>query len=412
VSWLLAGSGLALAGACAALLGALRGISRARIAEAIPDDAARERFLALLEEERAFAFTAVVLRALGFATGALGIATLVLLGRALEPLLVLETVGLLFLALGLADTVPRALGAASPERFLARTLPTYARIARLVFPVIALFKGATGVVLILTDAREPTEAEEIVSSLRSAALEGVSEGLLDPTATNLIERALGFQDKDVSDIMTPRTEIVAVPANAPLPDVIKLLAETKLSRIPVFEETLDRVVGVFYAKDILARELVEGGVRALMRKPVFVPETKKVSELLKEFRRGRPHIVIVVDEHGGTAGIVTFADVVEEIVGYVRDEDEVAEGPRIRRTPDGAFEVAGAVRTGELLQELGVAVPDDPDYETVAGFVLARLGRIPQKGEVITEGGLRVQVLDADERRVKRVRLARSASRA
>src|SRR4029077_1162259 len=126
------------------------------------------------------------------------------------------------------------------------------------------------------------------------------------------------------------------------------------------------VVGVFYAKDVLAQELVEGGVRALMRKPVFVPETKKVSDLLREFRRGRPHLAVVVDEHGGTAGIVTLSDVIEEMLGDIRDEYDEPEAPRIKKTADGAFEVSGAVRIAELEAEVGVRLPRDPDYETVA----------------------------------------------
>lgn len=412
LSWFLAALGLALVGGCSAVLGALRGIARARIPQAVPDERERARLVELLESERELALTAIALRALGFSVAAVGIAGPTLVGGSREAPAVIEAVALLFLGTGLADVVPRALGSSSPESLLARTLPAFALFARLASPVVALFRFASAVALAVAGTHEQSEAEEIVTSLRSAALEGVKEGLLDPTATAIIESALEFQDRDVRDIMTPRTEIVAVPADLPLPDVVKLLGETGLSRVPVYEETPDRIVGIFYTKDVLAKELVAGGLRKLMRKPAFVPESKKVSELLKEFRRGRPHLVIVVDEHGGTAGLVTVADVVEEILGHIRDEDDPIEGPRIRRQPDGAFEVAGAVRTDELAQEVGVRIPADPDYETVAGFVLTQLGRIPAKGESFAFDGVRIQVLDADERRVKRLRLVRAGASA
>jgi len=403
---LLGGGGLILGSSCAAIIGALRAESRAKLAKVVRDETRRQKLLALLEQERSLLLAAIVLRALGFALAAVGIGVSVP-GAAESAWGLTEAFLLVLLALGLADVVPRYLAEAEPERFLAAALPAFAVVARAVMPMVLGFKFAAVVALRIAGLKPRTDAEEVRDSLRSAALEGVNEGILDPSATQMIESALRFQDKEVRDVMTPRTEVMAVPADAPLDKVIKLLAETKYSRIPVFEGTLDRVVGVFYAKDVLAQELVEGGVRALMRKPVFVPETKKVSDLLREFRRGRPHLAVVVDEHGGTAGIVTLSDVIEDILGDIRDEYDEPEAPRIKKALDGSFDVAGAVRVDELEAALEVKLPADPDYETVAGFVTTQLGRIPQKGEQIRHDGVSFVIVDADERRVKRLRVQR-----
>lgn len=404
---LLGGAGLVVGGACAAILGSLRMESRAKLERLLlHDDERRQKILAILDNEKNLAIAAIVLRATGFALGAVGIvATIPDLAtnawRALEAILLVAA------ALGLADMVPRSLAEAAPERLIAFALPTFALVARAATPLVFLYKVAAALALRIANLQPRTDAEEVRDSLRSAALEGVNEGILDASATHMIESALRFQDKEVRDVMTPRTEIMAVPADVPLDKVVKILADSKYSRLPVYEGTLDRVVGVFYAKDVLAQELVEGGVRALMRKPVFVPETKKASDLLREFRRGRPHLAVVVDEHGGTAGIVTLSDVIEDMLGDIRDEYDEPEPPRIKKAPDGSFEVAGGVRVDELEAALQVKLPQDPDYETVAGFVTTQLGRIPQKGETVRHDGVSFVITDADERRVKRLKVQR-----
>jgi CBS domain containing-hemolysin-like protein len=398
--------GLVLGGSCAALLGALRAESRAKLAQVVPDEAKRARLLALLEDGRSLVLAAIVLRACGFAVAAVEIAASVP-GLTESARSFLEALLLVALALGLTDVVPRAVAEAAPERLIATFLPSFAVLARVVRPLVLVFQWSAVIALRIAGLRSRTDAEEVRDSLRSAALEGVNEGILDPMATHMIESALRFQDKEVRDVMTPRTEVMAVPSDAALDKVVKLLADSKYSRIPVYEGTLDRVVGVFYAKDVLAQELVEGGLKALMRKPVFVPETKKVSDLLREFRRGRPHLAVVVDEHGGTAGIVTLSDVIEEMLGDIRDEYDEPEAPRIKKEKDGSFEVAGAVKVDELEAALQVKLPLDPDYETVAGFVTTQLGRIPQKGETVRHDGLAFLIVDADERRVKRLRVQR-----
>ncbi len=403
---LLGGVGLVVGSTCAAILGALRTESRAKLAHIVLDEPRRHRLLALLENERTHAFAAIVLRATGFALMAVGFGFSVP-GATESAAGLVEAFLLVLLAIGLADIVPRYLAEAEPERFLAAVLPAFSVVARVVAPLAFFFKASAVVALRVAGLKPRSDAEEVRDSLRSAALEGVNEGILDPSATQMIESALRFQDKEVRDVMTPRTEVMAVPVDVPLDKVVKLLAETKYSRIPVYEGTLDRVVGVFYAKDVLAQELVEGGVSALMRKPVFVPETKKVSDLLREFRRGRPHLAVVVDEHGGTAGIVTLSDVIEDILGDIRDEYDEPEAPRIKKAQDGSFEVAGAVRVDELEAALHMKLPTDPDYETVAGFVTTQLGRIPQKGEQVRHDGVAFVIVDADERRVKRLRVQR-----
>jgi len=187
-----------------------------------------------------------------------------------------------------------------------------------------------------------------------------------------------------------------------------LILRTGLSRIPVTQGSLDHIVGIVYAKDLLVR----GGsdaeplrARQVMRTPLFVPQTKKLDDLLQELRAAKVHVAIVLDEYGGTAGLVTLSDVIEEIVGEIADEYEEAEGEPIRRGPDGAYTVEARVRIDEVNDALGVRLPESEDYETIGGYVLSRLGTIPQAGETVEAEGLRIHVLEADARRIKRLRI-------
>jgi CBS domain containing-hemolysin-like protein len=214
--------------------------------------------------------------------------------------------------------------------------------------------------------------------------------------------------------MTPRTDVVSIDADAPLPDARRLIAQSGFSRIPATRGSLDAIVGILYAKDLLGRSghEDEDGVRVrdVMRPPVFVPETKRLGELMHEFRRRQVHAAVVLDEYGGTSGLVTMEDVVEEIVGEIADEYDPAAPPGIRPVADGGWDVDARVHVDELNDEIGVEIPEHEDYETIGGFVLSRLGAIPKPGETLEAEGLRIRVLDADPRRILRLRLERTAA--
>jgi magnesium and cobalt transporter len=238
---------------------------------------------------------------------------------------------------------------------------------------------------------------------------GEQEGLLEEGEGSLIRGVLDFGDRVVREVMTPRTAMVAVSAGATVEELRDVVVSAKHSRLPAYRGSLDEIVGIVFVRDlleILGRVPPDSSIGPLIRPAYFVPETKRVSELLRELQRRRTHLAIIVDEYGGTAGLVTIEDLIEEIVGEIQDEHEPIE-EEIQVGEDGTLEVTGGAdieRVAEAL-ELGL---DDEEYETVGGFVFSALGRVPRRGESFVHGGLAVEVLDADRRRVHRVRLRRA----
>ncbi len=235
---------------------------------------------------------------------------------------------------------------------------------------------------------------------------GQEEGILDESNRNLIQSVVEFSEKTVREAMKPRPEIVAVPANITVEQFIELLRTKPFSRVPVFEGTIHNIVGIVFAQDVLQVPDTEAQTRTvdtLMRKDVyFVPESKLGSDLLREMQKNNIRMAIVVDEYGGVAGLVTIEDLVEEIVGEIRDEHEKTE---VVRENDQSYIVPGNMDVDRLAELFGIR-PETKESATVAGLVSELAGRIPQKGEVVEEDGLRFEVLDSTERRVQRVRIS------
>jgi CBS domain containing-hemolysin-like protein len=253
----------------------------------------------------------------------------------------------------------------------------------------------------------PESPSEAVDALIEA---GQEEGILDESNRELIHSVVEFSEKTVREAMKPRPEIVAVPSNTTVEQLIELLRARPYSRIPVFEGTIHHVVGIVRAQDVLQVPDSEAHTRTVdtvMRTDVyFVPESKLGSDLLHEMRRNNIRMAIVVDEYGGVAGLVTIEDLVEEIVGEIRDEHEKAE---VVRENDKSYIVAGNVDVDRLGELFGVR-PEGKESATVAGLVSELAGRIPQKGEVVEEEGLRFEVLESTDRRVERVRISPAQS--
>ena len=211
--------------------------------------------------------------------------------------------------------------------------------------------------------------------------------------------------------MIPRTQVIALEEGASYDEVMKLVTESELSRIPVYRSTMDEVVGILYVKLLLAdmRKGIQPSQFQLtkyLKPPFFVPEVMKVSKLLSEMQRRKTHLAVVVDEFGGTSGIVTLEDVVEEIVGEIHDESDVEE-KRIKVLSDGVVLADGSVSLRELEDHLGVEFPEGGDYETLGGFLTATAGRVPPSGSLVVWGGLTFTVKQADDRRVQKVEIAR-----
>jgi CBS domain containing-hemolysin-like protein len=327
----------------------------------------------------------------------------------LEALLV--TVPVVWIASqALSQTLALRLG----PQILAATLPTFRVIqwplAAFAFGVEALRRGLMRVVGLRAD----TEAtREIVADLREVIADSEISGKLDQTEREIIGNVMEVRETDIAAVMTPRTAIQAVEADQSVREAARVAAESGYSRLPVYEDKLDTIIGTVSARDLmaaLARDDHERlTVRRILRPAYFVPETKGVSQLLAEFRREKIKLAIVLDEYGGTAGLVTLGDILEEIVGALNDEsDEEAPSP-LRRLSDGAVEVEAGLHVSEVNEALALDIPEESDFETLGGFVLAELGHFPQRGESFQRGTAEFTVAEANDRRVLKVRVKKLA---
>ena len=288
--------------------------------------------------------------------------------------------------------------------WLARWVPLLRVLIYTVLP-ITLMLGFLQSVASLTK-RQSEEAPETSAEAVDALIEaGQEEGIIQASDRDLIQSVVEFSGKTVRDAMKPRPEMVAVPTAMTVERFVELLRTKPFSRVPVYRDSVHNIVGIVYAQDVLQVADTEAHTRtveSLMRKDVyFVPESKLGSDLLREMRKNNIRMAIAVDEYGGVAGLVTIEDLVEEIVGEIRDEHEKSQ---VVKENDRSYIVPGNMDVDHLDELFGIR-PDGKDATTVAGLVTELAGRIPQKGEVIEEDGLRFEVLDSTDRRVERVRI-------
>ncbi len=307
------------------------------------------------------------------------------------------------------QVVARGMAVYRPEWWLARLLILVRFTDILLWPLAAptanlLRRLQQGVLEPESERDEDDQEEEIEAFIEV----GEQEGLLEEGERQLIRGVFDFGDRVVREVMTPRTDIVAVSQDATLGELRDLVVREKHSRIPVYRESIDHIVGILFVRDLLAilgRVSDETAITSLVNPAIFVPETKRIAELLRELQRRRSHLVMIVDEYGGTAGLVTIEDLVEEIVGEIQDEHETEEKSIVLQA-DGSLQVTGAADIEDVAEALG-AVLEDEEFETVGGFILSVLGHVPQVGERFVHGGLEVEVLEADRRRVHRARIRR-----
>jgi magnesium and cobalt transporter len=319
--------------------------------------------------------------------------------------LVVSAVVVLFLA----ELLPRHIARADPERVLRRWAPLVRALYVLFYPVtwlagriVRLLKKAYRIDGSIFPLPEPSHA---LLDLIEASEEN---GTLKSDGRELITSVLEFGDTIVREVMVPRVDMVCLDEKTTLVEAHRLIVDKGHLRLPVYRDSLDNIVGVLYAKDLLASiaqgPLGERRVSELFHPPMFVPETKRVAELLREFQKQRLHIAVVVDEYGGTSGLVTIEDLLEEIVGEIHDEYDT-EPPLYEPDGRGGFVVDAKMPIYEIEHDLGIALPERDEYDTLAGLVFTRLGKVPAAGEVLREGGVEITVLEADERRIHKVRL-------
>jgi CBS domain containing-hemolysin-like protein len=262
-------------------------------------------------------------------------------------------------------------------------------------------------------APQPSDAEEQAEAAQAGGENRAEEGLIEGDERRLLQSIVDFGDTLVREVMTPRPDIVAISEDATLEQLRALFREQEYSRIPVYKENLDNILGIVFVKDLIREsdaQPAEPAVQRLLRPATFVPETKRVSELLKEFQRRQVQLAIVVDEYGGTAGLVTIEDLLEEIVGEIRDEYDVETEP-VTDEGNHTLVFSGKVSFDEVRERLDVEIEPE-GFETVGGYVLTRVGRVPAVGESFEMDGLIVEVLEAERRRIHRVRMRRAPAAA
>jgi CBS domain containing-hemolysin-like protein len=301
--------------------------------------------------------------------------------------------------------LPLLIAGRDPERVLEILLPVFAPVARSLRPITRrVARSAANRRAVPQDEAAAEEANEAAKAYISTAEQ---EGLIQTEERRLLQSIVDFGDTLVREVMTPRPDIVAIREDATIADVRTLFREQEYSRFPVYRESLDNIAGFIFVKDLVAVGPADDSrpIAPLLRPAVVIPETKRVPELLKQFQRQQTQCAIVVDEYGGTAGLVTIEDLLEEIVGEIRDEYDVEAEPVVDEGR-GRFVFSGRVNVSEVAERLGVEIEPE-GFETVGGYLLSRIGRVPVLGERFDIDGLSVEILDVERRRINKVRMCK-----
>ena len=329
---------------------------------------------------------------------------------------VLITVLLTIVAAILGELVPKSIALAHSERIALAVARPIDGLARLAGPLVRFLVWTTNVLSKPFGGKPrrgmPVITEEEIKTMVDAGQEG---GVIEEDAKEMIYSVFEFGDTIAREVMIPRIDIVALEAATPLLEAVDTAIEHGHSRIPIYEESVDHVIGIVYAKDllkVLRQQGREGSVNVrltdLARPAYFVPETKKVDELLEELQTRRVHMAVVIDEYGGTAGLVTIEDILEELVGEIRDEYDETEEPEIKPLAGGEYEIDARVLIDDV-NDLFQTNLSNEESDTLGGLIYNALGTVPAPGEAIEVDGVRMQVLDVDDRRIGKVRVSRVA---
>jgi CBS domain containing-hemolysin-like protein len=305
--------------------------------------------------------------------------------------------------------IPQTLYRRTQGRWLVPLLPVCSFLALLAAPIAGLLNFLHSLLEIANAPSEPEEPATPAENIDALITAGTEEGLIAEADRKLIQSVVEFGDTVVREVMTPRPNIVAIDADATLEQLRQLVINEQYSRIPAYEGTIDAVIGFVHVRDMF--ELEEGeratkSVRQLMRSIRFVPETKPVNDLMREMQSEGAHMVIVVDEYGNTAGLVTMEDLVEVILGEIRDEHEPTTD--ITEDGNGGYVVSGNFDLSRVADLFGIGPEEDLDSTTIGGMVTEWLGRVPSPGEVVERDGLRVEILASDEMRIEQVRISKA----
>lgn len=322
---------------------------------------------------------------------------------------VLITLIMSYFSLVFGELAPKRIAMQVPEKISFLAVGPLLFVAKITKPAVKLLSFSTNLVVRIFGF-DPNSDEETVTEeeIRMMVDVGQEKGVIEDTQKEMIDNIFEFDDIDVSDIMTHRTDMYAVEANDSLQNVIDISVEQGYSRIPVYDDDPDNIIGIAYIKDLIqyiGKRLPENGLRSIMRKAYYVPESKKCGQLFKEMSESHVQMAIVVDEYGGTAGLVTLEDLLESIVGNIQDEYD-NEDEEISRIDDATFTIDGTTDIEEVGDLIGVTFPEG-DYDTLGGYIISRLGFLPSDGEMnsLEFENFRFTVLSVEDRRIGKVKV-------
>jgi len=311
--------------------------------------------------------------------------------------------------------IPHAWAKYAGEKILSRTYKMLILFAIIASPILYIFRIYDGFVRRLAGIAESTpeeQHEEKQEEFLTGLEQHKTDGVLDEEEQEMIENVLELSSSTADEIMTPRTDIVAVEVNSDLQKVLETITSGGHTRVPVLEENIDNIVGLIYAKDLLAeigKDPADFNLRKKMRKAYFVPETKLLRVLLHEFQNQKLHIAVVLDEYGGTAGIVTLEDILEELVGEITDEYEEIPAEPVKKIDQNTIDADARTYIDDLNDEFELDLPEDEDYDTIGGFVFSRLGYIPKADESFDYENLKFTIASAEARKIKRIKIQKIA---
>ncbi len=401
---------------------ALVSIRRSRVEQLIEEGNQRARRVRRLLDDpgRFLAVAQIGLTFLGFFASAYAAVSLTdrltglleqipaLHGSAAGIALVVVTILLASFTIVFGELVPKTLALAFPERFALAVAGPIDIIGRILSPIVALLTAITRVLTRPFGADVSTESQITAEELRLIVERGGQQGILEAEEEQMINAVIELGDRRLHEVMVPRIDIVALPATATFEQAIDMIVDEGHSRVPVYEELIDEVAGILYAKDLLqylkSSAAPRPAIRSILRTPVFAPESMTIDDLLHDFQRKKVHIAIVLDEYGGTAGLVSIEDLLEEIVGEIQDEYDVEEEMVVRLSAD-EIRIDGRVDVDELAElfDTPIQLEDEDEYDTIGGLIFHRIGRVPVPGDQVEVDGLRLTVESTDGRRVSKV---------
>jgi putative hemolysin len=418
---------LSLCGALLALLFysavacySLRGFSRAELDELCKERGKGNRFLDILKNREAALVgceAVLILTSLAYVSVAMFHWDLLLRAGGIPASIsnwfdfVMRWVGLIVTLLAFGIVFPRSVAQVSGERFLYRAWPLIQSAATVLRPIIAITSRIDTIFhrLYGVEQTDPNDPESLTEEIRTVVDAGERMGAINASTGSMIDQVMDLKDADVASVMTPRTETRFIRADMTIAEARAEILESRHTRIPVIGESTDDIKGILYAKDLL--QYVDcppdevPSISEICRDAMYVPETTGVDRLLETMNRKRVHMAIVLDEYGGVAGLVTMEDLLEEIVGEIVDEDDEEEVDPVNRLSPTINEVDGRVHIDDLVEEFNYDLPEDRDFDTIGGFVFTQLGRIPEVSETLEYGKLRFTILEADPRRILKLRI-------